>query len=65
MIDAPVLEPEEEVSAFSKRLRDSALERSEALERERQWLQQQLDDLRTKAIAEPGRGWSGRRAIRI
>lgn len=65
MIDAPVLEPEEEVSVFSKRLRDSSLERSEVLERERHWLQQQLDELRTKAIAEPGGGWSARRAARF
>lgn len=52
---------DEDVSVFATRLRESARERSELLERERQWLHQQLDGLRAKAVDEPRRGRSMRR----
>ena len=60
-----VIDAEEEVSVFAQRLRASVAERSDVLARERTLLQQQLDDLRIKATAEPRRGWSVRRVISI
>ena len=52
---------EEGTSVFAARLRESTRDRSELLERERHWLQQQLEGLRAKAIDEPRRGRSTRR----
>ena len=66
MLDTPeVIDAEEEISVYAQRLRASVAERSDVLARERVQLQQQLDDLRVKATAEPRRGWSVRRAITI
>ena len=65
MLDTPVLEDVEEVSVFAQRLRASAEQRSEVLDRERRWLDEQLDGLRTKATAEERRGWSVRRVVSI